>query len=134
MRRYIFVLLLFVFLSGCGKSAPKMDSPSVVTGIEVAVIREDRSETFHYYQDEKMQAVLSYLRSLNASGYAPIDPDSFRTDAYRFCLTMADGSERVYYQLYDEYLQRDGGPWLCIDEAKASSLPQLLKLIPSDDA
>lgn len=134
MRRLIFIVLCVSLLSGCGKSAPKTDRPSVVTLVEVSVSQGGRVVHYRYSQEDKMQAVLYYLRSLQPSRSAPIEAETFRTDAYRICLTMSDGGQRVYHQLYDEYLQKDNGPWQRVDQARASSLPQLLKLIPSDEA
>lgn len=108
--------------------------PSVVTLVEISASQDDRVIHYRYSQEEKMRAVLFYLRSLQPGRQAPIEADTFRTDAYKICLTMSDGRQRVYHQLYDEYLQKDNGPWQRIDSARASSLPQLLKLIPSDGA
>lgn len=133
MRRLIFMILCLGLLSGCGKSAPKEDRPTIVTLVEVSAMQDGRVIHYRYSQEDKMQAVLYYLRSLQPSNSAPIEADTFRTNSYRICLTLSDGQQRVYHQLYDEYLQKDNGPWQRIDRARASSLPQLLKLIPSDE-
>ena len=134
MRRILILLLFITLLSGCGKTVPKPDTPSVVTLVEVSALQNGKVVHYRYTQDDKMQAILSYLRSLRPGVYVPIEAETFRSDAYRISLTLSDGRIKIYHQLYDEFMQKDNGPWQRIDSARASSLPQLLKLIPSDSA
>lgn len=121
-------------LTGCTYYAPPgEDHPvRVVTQIDVAATQAGEIFQFHYTEPEKMQTILQYLRRLEPDQFTPITPDTFRTDAYEICLTLSDGSQTVYHQIYNEYLQKNGGPWQSIDRALAASLPQLLANMPSD--
>lgn len=134
MRRYCLLLIAILFLSGCTHYAPPYENHPVrvVTAIDVTTTQQGEIYRFRYSSNEKMEAILKYLRSLEPDQFTPIEPDSFRTDAYEIILTLSDGSKTVYHQIYDEYLKKDNGRWQAINRAKGASLPQLLAGLPSD--
>lgn len=133
MRR-LFCLLLALLLSGCSYPAPPGEAHGsrVVTAIEVTASVDGQLQHRLYTQEHKMQAVLSYLRLLQPQLRTTIDPETFRTDAFRIILTLSDGSERVYHQLHSDYVQIDGGIWRSIDPSAGATLVRILEELPSD--
>lgn len=133
MRRF-FVICLALLLAGCTYGAPagQQHGSRVVERVEVEVYGQGKRMTYRYTEPEKMGAVLQYIRQLKPSVAVPISPDTFRTDAYRITLFLSDGSQRVYHQLYDMYLQEEGGLWRGIDPSRGSALRQLLMLMEQD--
>jgi len=134
MRRCFSVILFFCFLSGCTYYAPPGENHPVrvVTRIDVSATQDGQLLQYHYTDTDKMETILQYLRNLKPDRSAPITPDTFRTDAYEIRLTLSDGSQTIYYQIYDEYLQKNGGPWQSIDSTKGAAIQQLLLILPSD--
>lgn len=133
MRR-IFVLLLLVLLTGCTYYAPPGEhhGSRVVTAVEVSASVDGLLLRRRYTGEEKMRTVLTYLRKLKPQLFANIDPETFRTNAFRITLTLSDGSRQVFHQLHDQYLQKNDGAWHSIDPAYGSALVRLLEELPSD--
>lgn len=133
MRR-LAVIFISLFLCGCTHYAPPGENHPVrvVTRIDVTGTQEGILRRYSYSTPDKMRAILSYIRSLEPDRFTPITPDTFRSDAYEIVLIQSDGSKTIYHQIYDEYLQKNDGPWQAIDKARGGSLPQLLALLPSD--
>lgn len=123
-------------LTGCTYYAPPGENHPVrvVTSVDVTATEQGTLHRFHYKDPEKVQAILGYLRRLNPDFSTPITPDTFRTDAYEIRLNLSDGTQTVYHQIYDEYLQKNGGPWKSIDRVQGGTLLQLLSELPSDKA
>ncbi len=134
MRRWIFFLIICLLLSGCTYYAPDGENHPVrvVTRIDVISTQEGTLKQFTYTDSKKMKTVLYYLRNLQPDRSTPITPDTFRTDAYEIRLTLSDGTQTVYHQIYDEFLQKNGGQWKSIDRTQGANLPQMLANLPSD--
>jgi hypothetical protein len=132
--RRICLLCLAWLLSGCTYAAPPGENHGsrVVQQVEITVYSDGQQRIHRYSDDQKMGAVLQYIRALKPSASVPIAPDTFRTDAYRITLRLSDGTQRIYHQLYDVYLMEDGGLWRGIDPSRGATLRQLLMLMESD--
>lgn len=122
--------LMLLMLSGC--AARHETVYRVVTGVEVTVSHNAQVHTYRYTQPEKMSKVLNYLRSLRTYAPAPIAADTFRGDAFRIILERSDGTQVIYHQIADGYLQKDGGPWEATDEKHAANLLRLLQNLSPD--
>lgn len=133
MRRF-FILLAVLLLAGCSYTAPPGEnhSPRVVTAVEVTASAEGELFQYRYTGEEKIRAVLHYLRRANPDRSIPITPETFRTDAYRITLYLSDGTKSVYHQLYSNFLQKENGRWHSIDPAHGSALARLLRELPPD--
>ena len=134
--RYLIIIMIAAALTGCTHYAPPGENHPVrvVTQVDVTATQDGRLNHYRYRDPEKMVAILQYLRKIKPIRTSPITPDTFRTDAYQIVLTMSDGTEATYHQIYDSYLQKNNGPWQAIENPFGSSLPQLLQALPSDKA
>ncbi len=99
----------------------------VVTEVEVTVSHNAQITEYQFSEPRQLQAVLNYLRRLDTYAPVEIDPDTFRSDAFRIVLHRSDGTLSVYHQIADGYLQKDGERWLKTDAKYASSLRRLLE-------
>lgn len=135
MRRWMFFLIICLLVSGCTYYAPHGENHPVrvVKRIDVISTQDGSVTRFCYTDSKKMETVLHYLRNLQPDKYTPITPDTFRTDAYEIRLTLSDGTQTVYHQIYDEFLQKNGGRWKSIDRVQGATLPQMLSIMPSDE-
>lgn len=134
MRRFALLWIILFAFSGCTYYAPsgKTHPVRVVTQIDVTATHEGALLEYRYTENEKMEAILHYLRQLKPDHFTPIAADTFRTDAYEIRLTLSDGSNTVYRQIYNEYLQKDQGPWRSIDQTRGGTLLHLLSNMSSD--
>lgn len=132
--RRIFIVLLALLLTGCTYYAPPGESHAsrVITAIEVTASESAQLRHYRYTTEEKMQAIMNYLRRVRPDLTTAISPDTFRTDAYRITLYLSDGTQTVYHQLYSDYLQKDGGLWRSIDAGQGAALSRLLHELPPD--
>ncbi len=98
----------------------------VVTDIAVTAAHNAEITEYRYSDTHQLREILNYLRRLDTYAPADIAADTFRSDAFRITLYLSDGSQTVYHQIADGYLQKDGGQWLKTDPKFASSLRRLL--------
>ena len=105
---------------------------SIVQQIEITACLEGQVQTFTYTDQEKMGQILMYLRLLEPDLQHPIQPETFRADLYEIRLTMLDGSQCVYYQLYDLYLRKNSEGWYTISPVEGSMLHPLLLSLNAD--
>ena len=139
MRRIVTIFGIFLLLVGllCGctpkkKPAQKPAVSRVVTQVDVTCKKEQTALRWHYTDQEKMEAVLLYLRPLDRGGSAQVDPQRVEGDHYEILLHYSDGGSRVYYQHADRYLSDNYKPWQQIDPNPAKDLFPLLQSMPSD--
>ena len=122
IKKWIYLLLLLPFLSGCNKQAPSR----VVTAIDVT---SDQAQ-YHYDSPHKMEKFLYYLRSLETWGPAALD--ELDGQEYRIRLTFSDGSNKLYRQKGTMCLATNDGGWLKIDPDTGDKLPLLLEAVSPD--
>lgn len=137
MKKYIFCLycvLLMVIVSGCGRNYSQ-NTPQpikVVTQVDVTYNNGKTPLRWKYTTQEKMEAILLYLRLLPRGGSAQVDPHRVAGDNYEIVLRYSNGDRRMYYQHADRYLSVDYKPWEQIDPKDGKQLQQLLDIMPSD--
>ena len=130
MRKVLLWILSLLF-SGCVAHPPR--EYHVVTRIDVTVSHNAQITEYRFAQPEQLQAVLSYLRRLETYAPADISADTFRSDAFRIVLHRSDGTQTVYHQIADGYLQKNGGSWVKTDPTLASALRRLLESLSVAD-
>jgi len=138
MKRKIFVLyvvLLVVIVSGCSREYSKnVPQPmKVVTEVDVTRHKGEEVLRWQYTSQDKMEAILLYLRLLPRGETAQVDPDQVAGDNYEIALHYSNGDRRMYYQHADRYLSVDYKPWEKIEPQDARKLQRLLALMPSDE-
>ena len=133
-KKISLLLLLVLILGGCSDvNAETPGRPRLVTGISAVyqkgAIRLERQ----YSDDEKMGAVLDYLRLLKTYGPAEVDPEATDGSRIQITLRFSDGSQKVYDQWADQFLRCDGGKWEQINPEQGQELALLLGMLESDE-
>lgn len=133
-KRWIWVfsmMLCFSFFGGC-QSREVRPLGRAVTQVEVTCRLPGQTLTRTYTEENKMRAVLTYLRLLEPGGYAPIDPETTRAESSVITVTLSDGSRRVYRQTGSEFLRKDHHPWQRIRGISPKRLYLLVHAIEPD--
>lgn len=127
----IFILSIFLLLSGCGRKEDVSSFP-LVTEITVHYENGPVNGQLSYTEDEKMQLILTYLRLLKPYGQPPENPEAADGTLFQIVLHHSDGGSTTYQQKADRYLKSGEKPWLCIPPQKAMELSTLLGYLEED--
>ena len=130
----IICLMLSMLLSGCRGQDPAQSVSRVVTDITVTCSNGPVTFQRHYTSSEKMRAILNYLRWIDPYGIPKEDPEQIEGSLFHIVMRFSDGSEKVYLQKADRYMQIDGANWMAIDPQKALTLSQMVGEMKSDAA
>ena len=133
-RLFLFLLIILSLpLTGCSKAdLPLQPLCRTVTQVSVTA-SHNGAVTYHTYtESEKMETMLNYLRLLFPDTSANIEPETFRSDAYRITVNYSDGNHSTYYQIYNDFLKKDDGKWQKIAADQGAALYPILCSMPSD--
>ena len=133
----VFWVLLAVLglLCGCSRTMEVTQTRPpfrVVERIEITFQNGPLTFQRSYTSHEKMQKILDYLLLIDPYGTPPIDPEQVGTTEFQILLLYTDGSQKIYRQRGQRYLQVQNGVWKYIDPEKAEQLSQILSQTPSD--
>lgn len=135
LRRISAVFLCFslFFIAACrNNSDQKAPLCRVVTQVDIHGQEKDVQIHRHYTDNQKIQWVLIYLRTLNVS-VKPQAPGENQTNShYEISLTFSDGNHKVFHQTAHRFYRQQQRPWHAIDPAQAAGLYKLLRALPSD--
>ena len=135
MKKTICILILTLFfLSGCRSEDPAQSVSRVVTDITVTCDNGSIQTQRYYTSSVKMRAILNYLRWIDPYGIPAEDPERIGGSLFRIVMKFSDGSQKVYLQKADRYMQIDGKDWMTIDAEKALTLSKMLGEMESDTA
>ena len=134
MRRVFIAVWILVLLSGCHRQEPAETEAlcNYVTRVDITCHSGGQMLYKQYTQDPKIESVLYYLRLLEEEGAVSGLPRDAVGAEFEILLFFADGGCRSYRQKGEEYLSRDGGPWLMLKQRQGRKLMTLFKLLPSD--
>lgn len=126
LKRTLFFLIFTFLLTGCHRSSYTDVASQIVTEITVTCETCTDFTRRYYNTHEKMQPILLYLRAVSP-GFRP-DTDPEPISARLICITLqkADGSQKVYRQKADSYLQQDYGAWRKINPEWGVTLYRIL--------
>lgn len=130
MRKWLLVaVLLGLALTGCRHRPDKTVQCNVVT--QITITWEDGQQR-HYTSQEKMRAVMFYIRTVSTPFDAPEPPQEGSGDRVRITTHRANKTAKTYEQQGDLYFREEDGPWRIIEKEKGEKLWLLLKLLPGD--
>ena len=117
-------------LTGCKKQPP--EPVRVAEKIQISCRHAHGVRRWEYEDEEKIQALLQYLRCWESTGDPETDPEELDLDSYRIDVVLSDGSREVYYQQGSGYFSKRCGRWQCLEEAQGQQLVRLLHTMPTD--
>ena len=133
MKKWTIWLLIPFILMGCTRiDREQPGRPRAVIRILASYDSNTVKLQRAYTDAEKMQAVLTYLRCLEPSGPIQQTPAPDQRPQAHIRLYYSDDSVKDYFQLGDQYLQIDDGPWQNIPPDRGREFPILLGLMESD--
>lgn len=135
-RKFCFsllIFLLFLCLPGCQtRQRTVLPRCAVVTEVNVECRYEDYLLQRAYSTEEKITAVLTYLRLLSPKQLHGTDPEQIAGERYVIRLHFSSGPDKVYYQHSNRFLSAQRSPWQAISPTKADRLHDLMLHFPSD--
>lgn len=136
VKRLFFVILVAgLLLGGCAREPEKTAAKPVsrvVVRVEVDGLRGEEAVQRRYESQEKMGAILDYLRPLRSLGPAEVDPERLRGDVYEIRVWRADGEHDTYRLRSDRYLSKNCKTWQVVERRQAELLYPLLQAMESD--
>lgn len=130
---YFIVLLVSIWLSGCqSRQEPTISRCTVVTGVDVECRYENYILQRSYRSEEKINAVLTYLRLLAPKPLSGADPEQIVGERYVIRLHFSSGPDQVYYQHSNRFLSAQRAPWQAVSPTKADKLHDLMLHFASD--
>lgn len=131
MKKCICLLFfLLQLLAGCKKQPP--EPVRVAAKMQISCRHDHGVWRWEYEDEEKIHALLQYLRRCESVGAPEVDPENLNVNSYRVDVILSDGSREVYYQQGDGYFSRRCGRWQRLDESQGEQLEQLLRRMPTD--
>ena len=132
----IFIILLMAlaaFASGChNRSQSPQPTAKVVDSIDVLFENGESRLARQYTAATKMRAILNYLRWITPYGIPKENPDIIQGNTFQIVMHFSDGSEKIYLQKADRYMQIDGKDWQYIDAENARALGKMVEKMESD--
>ena len=126
----VLVLLLFPLTFGCRqKNQPAF---RFVTQVDISFHYNDILLQRHYTSDEKIEAVLLYMRLLHTGEAPAINPEDITTDTYGIIVSFSDGTRQTHIQKAHRYFRRHGSGWQTIQPLQAAQLYELMRHYHSD--
>ncbi len=128
-----FLCFVCAFLPGCNRNAAsKAPLCRVVTQVDITGQEKDVQIYRHYTDEQKIQWVLIYLRTLKPSVRPQSPPADSKNSRYQITVTFSDGNQKIFRQAAHRYYAPDSRPWYAINPAQAAGLYTLLRAFPSD--
>ena len=126
------ILLITTFFTGCQRVDPNAPTrPRLVVEVRAQYEGENIHLERCYIDDEKVRAVLDYIRSLDP--YGTVAENSIVADEQAWIeLIFSDGTTKCYHQYGAEYLRCGDGDWQNITKERGTELPVLLGMMESD--
>ena len=129
------LIALFLF-SGCSRvHIPDEQEPALRMVVQIDVSCSQDGESIHrsYTSENKMEAMLLYLRLLKPQGPTETNPEELLGPACKIVVRFSNGQERIYRLRADRFLSTDSHPWQSVDQAHAQELYKLVMLMSSDN-
>lgn len=126
--------LLLLLLGACllGGCSLRQSLCRYVTRVDIYCDHRDTPIVRSYTKEDKMGAVLMYLRLLHLGSAPETDPDTISAESYQIDLTLSDGSHRVYIQKDHRYIREPDIGWQSISPEQAAKLYAIMRHFESD--
>ena len=127
---FLLPLLLIAVLSGSAK--PERAKCRYVTQIDVDCQVDGQLQHIRYTDQEKMRAVLLYLRLLRTEKVPTDAPEIRDADVFEITVSLSNGAQRKYIQKDHSYFRKGNDTWQYIQPQQAAELKRLLFFFESD--
>ena len=130
--KFLSPVLLVLFLLGCQKNTQPRPLCRVVTQVDILCQSDSQPLQRCYTDENKMRAVLLYLRLLRIGKPPEINPDTVSADVYLITVSLSDGTQKTYTLKDHQYFKKGTEGWLSIPPTQAADLYRLIWFYDSD--
>lgn len=130
-KLFIFLALFPIILCGCRRKNT-LAIPNYVTGVDVSCSQNGKNFSINYQDDEKVEAVLLYLRLLEPGRLPGNIPQQDDQSLYEIQVHLSNGQTRLYKQVDHRFFWQEKIGWKGIPPEQASGLYALLRYYPTD--
>lgn len=132
VRRIIAVLLAVGIMGSCSGCLQKKNSVRLVNQIS-AQWDENGTDICHVFEKpEKLQLILSKVRTLGQRFASDTDPETLRSSAVTMTISYSDGTQKQYQIKPDRYVRVGDASWQQADPKQVTALRLLLLSLPGD--
>lgn len=135
-RKFLLFLCVFftaISISACSGNYAKKPLFRAVTNVDISCQHRDTTIHRHYTNNEKMQAVLIYIRLADNIRVPDNNPEKAKGDIYEIRVQLSDGQQHIYKQKDHRYFYQHTKGWRTLDPEHAAKLYGLLRQYPSDE-
>ena len=130
-KLFVFLALFPIILCGCGKKNSSV-TPNYVTGVDIICSQNGKNFSIKYQDNEKVEAVLLYLRLLEPRQLPVNVPKPDDPSLYEIHVHLSNGETRLYKQVDHRFFWHAKAGWRGIPPEQASGLYALLRYYPTD--
>lgn len=131
--KIILFLIFCLTLSGCSSGRDNYVPPSrIVAAVDIYCQKPSGNLHRHYQAQEKMEAVLHYVRLLEPNGPTPVTEEAMQGPLYEIVVHLQDGGKRIHRQRAETFAALHRRYWGTIDRSLGLRLGHLMALLPSD--
>ena len=130
-KLFVFLALFPIILCSCGKKN-SLVTPNYVTGVDIICSQNGKNFSIKYQDNEKVEAVLLYLRLLEPRQLPGNIPQPDDPSLYEIRVHLSNGETRLYKQVDHRFFWQDKAGWKGIPPEQASGLYALLRHYPTD--
>lgn len=131
MKKIIVPLLLFFLISGCTADQLKLD-PTSINQITITTLPEDEDMERIYTDDVKINAICSYLNSLNLISRFTEKADEYVGQTYIITINDNQKEPTIIYHFGNVFIKQNEEEWKKISYKQGSELYSLLLKYESD--
>lgn len=133
MKKLLVAVCVPAMLCGCARRTQAKPTHLVQ---QIVLYYEGQSGCLRRYYDsqEKMQAILAYLRSAETRTLAGAEQNTCTGGTIRITLIYADNRRKVFLCKGGCYIREDTGAWKRVAPGKLAGLYQLVRMLPQDAA
>lgn len=134
MKKYtlFFIVLCLAVTTLCACQKKQRQLCRYVTEVEISCDYNGLPIHRRYTENQKMEAVLLYLRLLRPGKPPPQSPDTIDAAVFEIKVSLSDGQHRTYRQKDHRYFREAESGWQSIEPEKASWLYTVLRHYQSD--
>lgn len=132
MKKLLLALCLLATLCGCARRIPAKPTHLVQ---QIVLYCEGQSGSLRRYYDsqEKMQAILAYLRNAETRTLAGEEPNTCTGGTIRITLIYTDNRRKTFL-CKGCFVREDTEAWKRVEPEKLVGLYQLVRMLPQDTA
>lgn len=131
MKKIIIPCLLFFLISGCSANQLNID-PTNISQVTITSLPIDESLQRVYTDDVKINALCSYLNSLNLISHFTEQVEDYVGQTFIITINDNSGDQMIIYHFDNVFIKQNDNEWKKISYKQGSELYSLILKFESD--